>query len=1388
MSNTIRIKTTPNGDDKYLKLKLDQKFDFIEILSLKISQDEAYEKFCSDYGVIVGRVIVNSGFGVPNAKVSVFIPIDEIDKNDSNIKNLYPYEVVTDKDLDGVRYNLLPSEVENNNPCFTPVGTFPSKRQILDNELVSYVYCKYYKFTTTTNYAGDFMIFGVPVGTHIVHVDADISDIGLLSQRPYDLIAQGAPRKIFDSSTKFAKNTNLEKLAQIKTFNIGVNVQPFWGDLENCEVGISRVDIDLNYNLVPSAIFMGSIFGDQEKNSVNKNCRPRADLGELCEQITNEGTIEILRKTLDGETELALVDGGNVIDENGAWAFQVPMNLDYVVTDEQGNLTLSDDPSIGIPTRSRVRFRIGMNDTGGLGRLRTRAKYLVPNNPSSPDEIDYNFDNSTKESSFRDLYWNKVYSVSNFIPRYQKLNTDRPQKVRTFTGIKSVDECVGDKTPFPYNRIDTNINPIFSIICLVIKLITFLVSFLNSSVIPLINLVLGLLYDIINEVIIGTINLIIEGINTIPGININPIPTVAENFIPCVTIQCPSDTGPYFAPGCNPNNILDNGEAYDAANSPDFYCESAVCLGDTAGLDDCIAFQMAESLNLYNFDFYNDWVNGTLYAFLVKYKYKLSGKEKFCDYDCDSGSGVDGNDNGTPDNNCTNQILLDTLYPQQFENNIQNSFRFDGPVNEGVIKKDGEYLYYASSLRDASFKLFATDIVSLGSVFDCDWQGIPKIQQYLTPTSYKLPPVISEVGDDNNDVLETGIVELTSYGNTISRGLFFSVNCLGLHVNDRQALNIRHICEMFVETDQAIEDPSTNQIIEYADGIIGSKDIDDDLGTQFRDVFLRLNTGVETLPVYTDVPVNSAFNLNNIEFYNFASSDNNGLDYRIFRGYPSYSVGAYGQPRNSYYMYFGLTPGKTSVDLVNQNYFSVCQLPRKSTFIIQSDSTADTNQNGGGTITFTFLNGFGPYTYTITGPNNYTLTGTLNAEPSTNAILEVTGLFQGNYTIVATDSLGNPASQNVFVSGPVPLSAIIQIIQNDTSLDSENGQISITNIVGGLEPYTFEITDGLGQPVGSPSSGQITTLPLIINNLGANTTNGYTVTITDSLNNTYEQSGLIMTGVDALSVTADVTPTTCFNGTDGSINLNVTGGYTPYTILTTGPNNFSSVATFLGAIGAGTYYTNIIDAQSNQVQITNVVTSLNPLLTIQASTPQDLLKQCDALNHYIRFYVTSGLVPNSTAYISYQLDNGSFINTSLPFVSSSEYLELIVPKNLFALNIKIKVSNSPNYECYSNLITINKASIATPTSNLTIVGTNTNIPGPNWEYDIDVTGGILPYSSIVIRDLANNLIYNSTTNTQYLVSSVNYSNGSSYIFQMPINGIKVKITDNVGCELEQTII
>jgi hypothetical protein len=139
-----------------------------------------------------------------------------------------------------------------------------------------------------------------------------------------------------------------------------------------------------------------------------------------------------------------------------AWAYQIPMNLDYMITSEDGTLIYSQDPNIGIATRSSVRFNIGMDDSGGDGRLRTRARYLVPNNPTDVSQIDYEFGVNTKETSFRDLYWNKIYSVSNYISRFQPNNG---VENRNITGIKSVDEC-GDKTPFPYNRVDTKGNPI----------------------------------------------------------------------------------------------------------------------------------------------------------------------------------------------------------------------------------------------------------------------------------------------------------------------------------------------------------------------------------------------------------------------------------------------------------------------------------------------------------------------------------------------------------------------------------------------------------------------------------------------------------------------------------------------------------------------------------------------------------------------------------------------------------------------------------------------------------------------------------------------------------------------------------------------------------------
>ena len=68
----IRRVNTEVGKDKKVTVELTQDFDLMEILSLKFSQTQAYTSFCSDYGVVCGRLTANDGYGIPNAKISIF--------------------------------------------------------------------------------------------------------------------------------------------------------------------------------------------------------------------------------------------------------------------------------------------------------------------------------------------------------------------------------------------------------------------------------------------------------------------------------------------------------------------------------------------------------------------------------------------------------------------------------------------------------------------------------------------------------------------------------------------------------------------------------------------------------------------------------------------------------------------------------------------------------------------------------------------------------------------------------------------------------------------------------------------------------------------------------------------------------------------------------------------------------------------------------------------------------------------------------------------------------------------------------------------------------------------------------------------------------------------
>jgi hypothetical protein len=517
MSKSYRIKTTPGQDNGYLKVNVDlnQNYDQLEILSLKIGQLDDYQSYCSEYGVIAGRVEINDGFGVPNVKVSIFVPVEDVDLENPVISSLYPYQTPfpDEKNISGIRYNLLPKNKQTLD--HTPVGTFPKKREILDDSTTLEIYEKYYKYTTTTNEAGDYILFGVPVGDHLLHYDCDLSDIGFISSRPYEMISQGYSEDLFDNNFKFKDSNNLDTLSQIISQNIPVTVEPFWCDSLSVgsPLGINRYDISIPYEVTPTAIFMGSIFSDDEKDSLNKNCKPNREMGKMNEVITGNGSIEAIRRNVDGGIETFNFND-DTIDENGNWSVLVPMNIRKVVTDEFGNLIPSPDGIKGVATEGDYRFRISMDATGNDKRLRQRAKFLVPNTNNNFNFGEYSqedlknsteftlneqlstiTDNTPYENDITNQYnyleefysfrWKKVYTVKQYIGRYQKTSFD---EARGFIGIKDIINSEG-VNKFPSNRMDTNVNILYGIICLILNIFGLVVGIINAIIMILNGLI-----------------------------------------------------------------------------------------------------------------------------------------------------------------------------------------------------------------------------------------------------------------------------------------------------------------------------------------------------------------------------------------------------------------------------------------------------------------------------------------------------------------------------------------------------------------------------------------------------------------------------------------------------------------------------------------------------------------------------------------------------------------------------------------------------------------------------------------------------------------------------------------------------------------------------------
>lgn len=238
-----------------------------------------------------------------------------------------------------------------------------------------------------------------------------------------------------------------------------------------------------------------------------------------------------------------------------------------------------------------------------------------------------------------------------------------------------------------------------------------------------------------------------------------------------------------------------------------------------------------------------------------------------------------------------------------------------------------------------------------------------------------------------------------------------------------------------------------------------------------------------------------------------------------------------------------------------------------------------------GSIAMAVSGGTSPYSWAWNRTNP-------SGGPVTGSGTTITGLSTGTYSVTVTDVSLCTSSFSALVPQPGQLTAV-PAVTNVLCYGGTSGSTGLT-AAGGTAPYIYDWADVPGTNNTKDRTG-----------LAIGT---YSVTVTDFNSCTAAASAAVTQPAATLSVSDSITNVSCYNGTNGAVNITASGGTPPYTYDwadIAGTNNTEDRS----GLAAGTYNVKITDANGCFIQQNFTITQPPSLslseITTNPSCPAD---------------------------------------------------------------------------------------------------------------------------------------------------------------------------------------